>query len=798
MNLMTEALLKLNSRDVRTAIINQKGEKFSFADFYDQVTKFSYLLEQQGINKNSKVLILANLDFPLYCAIASLFQLGATVVLVDPWASSDYIEKALGQVNPEFLLISKKARLFYVRSSIRSIKNKIIIENLISNSTSNRKTEVTEVSSDHTALITFTSGTTGIPKGFDRTHSFLNAQQQAHVKFFGHYEDEIDLSMYPVFVLSNLKSGITSVLIKGNLRKIDTIKVEDFYQQLLDYKVDTISVSPVILEKLLDYCESNKRPLPVKKIFTGGAPVKLQLCQRVQDINPSIDGIIVYGSTEAEPIAMISMKEALNQAESAPGTPLGKVVIDLAYQLLAVEEKIHPFHQGKTGEVTLTGEFVGKKYWNNEAAFKETKWIDENKRIWHKTGDIVIEKEQTLYMIGRRSNAVSTSQGLLYPVPIETLVENIEGIKKAAYFQLNEKIFLVFEGQSNPEKIQNKLNEQNIPVDLIIPIKEIPRDARHRTKIDLPQLKTLISQGSYMLTHESPLAHRLLAYTKERFPLVPIMLFVLLLTSGYIGFFSHYFAGDYSWSDYKLWITMISVFLFMLQLRMADEIKDFEKDKIAYPERILSRGLVDLKTIRIILFGTAFIEIGLSFYLGIQNLFMMFILQFWAFLMFKEFFAKKVLESSTSLYLFSHQLILPPLALYSAAAFINFANIKFDSGMIASLLFLSLPYTIYEIARKTWSPDREHALADSYTKFWGIDRTIIVQMVLATAILFLMIVIPVEFSTVYRFSAYGISIFFAIVLAMFKKNPIRKMSKMVEAAGSVLLLGYCALNAFVL
>lgn len=798
MNLMNETLLKLNSRDKRTAIINQRGEKYSFADFYDQLTKFSYLLDQKRIDKNSKVLILANLDFPLYCAIASLFQLGATVVLVDPWASSDYIERALGQVNPDFLLISRNARLFYVRKSIRKIKNKIILEDLISNTTISRKTDVAEVSPEHTALITFTSGTTGIPKGFDRTHAFLNAQQQAHVKYFCHYEGEIDLSMYPVFVLSNLKSGITSVLIKGNLRKIDTIRVEDFYQQLIEHKVDTISVSPVILEKLIDYCEKNHLQLPIKKIFTGGAPVKLEICQRVQNLNSAIEGIVVYGSTEAEPIAMVTMKDALIQAESAPGTPLGTVVNDLEYKLIPLEEKIHPFHQGKIGEVTLTGEFVGKKYWNNEAAFKETKWIDDQGRTWHKTGDIVIEKDQSLYMIGRRSNAVSTSEGLLYPVPIETLIEQLDGIKKAAYFSINKKILLSYEGLCSQEIINNKLCEFNIPVDLILPIKEIPRDARHRSKIDLPELKKIISQGSYMLTQESPLAQRLLAYTKERFPLIPIMLFVLLLTSGYIGFFSHYFGGGYSWSDGKLWATMISVFLFMLQLRMADEIKDFDKDKIAYPERILSRGLVDLKTIKTILFGTAFIAILISFSLGIQNLFMMFILQFWAFLMFKEFFAKKTLETSTSIYLFTHQLILPPLALYSAAAFIDFTYLNFDSSMIGSLLFLSLPYTIYEIARKTWSPDREHALADSYTKFWGIDRTLIVQMVLATTILFLMVVVPIQFSAIYRFSAYGISILLAVVLSMFRKNPVRKMSKLVEGAGSVLLLGYCALNAFAL
>lgn len=492
MNLMQDTLASLESRGKQTAIINQKGQELSFADFFDLTTKMAQLLRERGVGKGSKVLILANLDSPLYCALASCFQLGAIVVLVDPWANSSYIERALGQVEPDFLIISKRARIFYLKKAIRQIPRKILLDELCANKTTERFTEIASVESSDTALITFTSGTTGIPKGFDRSHEFLLAQQEAHDKYFQHHEGEIDLTMYPVFVLSNLKSGMTSVLIKGNLRKIDTIQIDELYQQLDRYKVDSLSVSPVILDKLLTYCEKKDLKLGLKKIFTGGAPVTQSICERVCKLNPNGEGIVIYGSTEAEPIALLSMREVAADPDSIrKGTPLGRVVDALRYELLPLGSPTHPFHQGKVGEVSLTGKYVGKRYWNNPEAFRETKWVDEKGEIWHKTGDVVLQEGALLFMIGRKSTSITTPEGNLYPVPIENIIDRIPGVKKAAYLQHKEKILIAYSGERKAKSlIESTLRELKLPLDSITRLRQIPMDSRHRSKIDLPTLKS--------------------------------------------------------------------------------------------------------------------------------------------------------------------------------------------------------------------------------------------------------------------------------------------------------------------
>ena len=797
---MSSTLHSLKTRGSQTALINQEGVKISYEDFYDSTTKISFGLKKRGILSTSKILILAPLDWPLYTLIGSCIQLGATIVLIDPWADSNYIEKALSQVDPEFLILSKKAKFFLLKKSIRKIPQKIILEDLVFSNSKDRFEEIIDVPDDHSALITFTSGTTGIPKGFDRTHKFLLEQQKAHEKYFDHHEGDIDLTMYPVFVLSNLKTGLTSVLIKGNLRKIDTILPENLYQQISDNGVNSICLSPVITEKLVKYCEEKNLKLNLRTLFTGGAPVHPNLCERIIKANITKDGFVVYGSTEVEPISLISMKDiGYKKEDLRKGTPLGGIVDGLENQLHGTPH-LHPYHSGTVGELTLTGPFVGKKYWNNEIAFKENKWIDEENRIWHNTGDIVSKIDSSYFMLGRRSNGIETSQGLLFPVPIENQIDAILGVKKSSYLQIEDKIILAYEGQeSSKSEIQIFFKNHSLPIDNILRMDEIPRDARHRTKIDLPNLKMHIRNSTMIaISKESPLLTKLLAYTKERFPLIPIMLFVFLLTTGHAHFFSNWFGQTFNWSNPQLWMTTICIFLFMLQLRMADEIKDFHKDSIAYPERILSQGIISLSVIRTILYATIATELALSFTMGLPHGLWMVLLQLWAFLMAKEFFFPKILESSGLLNLVLHQLVLFPLAIFAALPFIAYKANIIQLSLLSPLLYLTIHYTLYEISRKTWSSDRESPHADSYTRFWGIKGAVGSQIFLIILTLSLMENLNLELGQGYKISAYLFSAFYFVILFGFMRNPVRKMSKMVELAGSIFLLGMCALNAFLL
>ncbi len=282
------------------------------------------------------------------------------------------------------------------------------------------------------------------------------------------------------------------------------------------------------------------------------------------------------------------------------------------------------------------------------------------------------------------------------------------------------------------------------------------------------------------------------AYTKERFPIPGVALYAGLL------FYACYFfgvkaaKGQFGLTDSIL--GFVVVFLVFFHLRVLDEHKDFDDDCIAHPDRLLSRGIITLPELRGFLYVALVVEIGISLYLGLSHLILWTLVFVWSMLMYKEFFVREWLKSRPGLYLLTHQLLVPFIGLYAMNLSypVSLVNkpllIMFFGVFFLGLMCLTVTY---EIARKTWSPDRENPHADSYTRVWGIVRTVIVGAGIAGIGLTI---------TLYNFKLGGISPEYSAAVVvlylaflgteiLFWRKPVRKNSKLVEVLGAVYMLG---------
>jgi 4-hydroxybenzoate polyprenyltransferase len=160
---------------------------------------------------------------------------------------------------------------------------------------------------------------------------------------------------------------------------------------------------------------------------------------------------------------------------------------------------------------------------------------------------------------------------------------------------------------------------------------------------------------------------RWLIYLKERFPLVTYLLLVGAMTASGVLLFPR--NADSMTSSVLLAGT--GLLLFFFELRLMDEWKDFEKDKIAHPSRPLPRGLIRVEEVRQVMIAGMLAMMALSgllaalgnrpagaLYLGITV---------YLALMFKEFFVGKRLASMPFFYGVTHQVILVPLMAFPAA-----------------------------------------------------------------------------------------------------------------------------------
>jgi len=455
-----------------TPALVTKKEQISFAGLDQKSNSLAHYFQKQGLEKGDVVLVFQGVGIPLYITLLALFRMGAVAMFPDPSAGLKNLKNACEAVHVKGFAGNWKAGL---------LKNIIPALSAIPLSFSlNLKEEagyqiLENLSDGHPALITFTSGSTGTPKGIVRSHRFLIRQHEMVSAMLQPKQGEIDLISLPVFVLSNLASGVTSVIPDGDLRKPGQIDPQPLLKQIKEHRVSRILAPPVLCERLAEAGESFPQ---LEKIFTGGGPVFPDLLRRLKSFAPQAEITAVYGSTEAEPIAHIALSEIsdddFNSMQGGSGLLTGKPVEDVRLKII-------------DDEIVVTGDHVVKGYIN--PAHNQTTKIEIDGEIWHKTGDAGrLDEQGRLWLLGR----VEAKQGEYYPFCIETAARTMPGIKQAAFIHHKSRNVLALETDRTHSQNVKQLLEQRFPDITLVSVNHIPLDKRHNSKIDYGALKKIL------------------------------------------------------------------------------------------------------------------------------------------------------------------------------------------------------------------------------------------------------------------------------------------------------------------
>ncbi len=215
---------------------------------------------------------------------------------------------------------------------------------------------------------------------------------------------------------------------------------------------------------------------------------------------------------------------------------------------------------------------------------------------------------------------------------------------------------------------------------------------------------------------------RIHVYLKERYPIIPRLIlgliifleihFIVLLNNGVTKFQIgiQEFVGAYT------------VFAFLLWLRLADDLKDYEVDKKLFPERPLACGKTTKKDVMVIGIFFESIAVALNI-LFMNNILFFVILYVYGYLMSKWFFQKSKIQPSLPLALITHNPVQMIVNLY----IISFTCIKYSVPAISlttamALFTLYFPALIWEISRKIKAPKDENDYT-TYSKLFGYQKS---------------------------------------------------------------------------
>jgi len=513
-------------------------ESIAFGPFVAASGRLAGGLAQLGIGGGDRVIIFLPMGVAMYAAMFAVQRLGAIAVFLDSWARSGQLAASAACAAPKAMISERRAfeRIEglpeFAQMSLRIVagepgttRHQARLEELMTGAC---EVPVQPVESEQTALITFTTGSTGKPKGANRTHRFLSAQHLALRRIIPYHPGELDLPAFPIFSLNNLASGVSTLLPALDLAAPSADDAGVLYAQIRHEGVTCATLSPSMFNGLARFCAAASLRLGgLRRVVTGGAPVSPDDLRAFRAIAPSARILVLYGSTEAEPMAHIEAEEMTQTASAAPSDPeivedgvnVGRLAEGLRCAFLRIVDgpidgRHTPWAElqvatGAVGELAVSGDHVCRDYYNDQEAFRRSKVVDAQGTVWHRTGDLArIDDRGCLHVVGRVNNAVCRGGVYLFPVRAEVILRRIPAVRQAAYLGLPDPVLgqraaaaiSVGEAAADREAIEAEArrlcHKNSIPVDDVLFVDEIPMDPRHHSKVEYQLLRQkLLARG---------------------------------------------------------------------------------------------------------------------------------------------------------------------------------------------------------------------------------------------------------------------------------------------------------------
>jgi 4-hydroxybenzoate polyprenyltransferase len=217
----------------------------------------------------------------------------------------------------------------------------------------------------------------------------------------------------------------------------------------------------------------------------------------------------------------------------------------------------------------------------------------------------------------------------------------------------------------------------------------------------------------------------LYAYSKERFPVVNMILFAILFTT--VMCIATYTMGKAVQFGLNELLGCLAVISFFFRLRVFDEIKDYTIDLINHPHRVLQTGRITIKDLWVVSVAMGVIEIGWSLMNGIETFIAWIFALAFATLMRYEFFAGKFLKKYLFIYAVSHMMIMPFVIYWVWSAYTEL-SFNYNLLLLSSLSVIS--GFAFEIARKFKLHSDERDSVDSYSKIVGYANAVFLVLLI--------------------------------------------------------------------
>jgi long-chain acyl-CoA synthetase len=452
-------ILRIASADVpdkpATAFL---GAQLTFAEIKDRSDRFATALAQMGIAKGDRVgIMLPNCPQYMIAAFAIL-RIGAIIVNVNPLYTPreiavvakdsgmrllivlDLLAPAAlairDQTKIERLIITSAAEYSVAAVPCPEVEGTVRLSDVLAGVSKANIPRVSIDPEDDVAVLQYTGGTTGVPKGAMLTHYNIFANVIQSLGMHGQDDrrgEARTLLVIPYFHIYGFTVGLMTVTWQGGLQiLIPKYDVEAVLNAIKTYTPTYFPAVPTIYVSLLNHPKAKESGIDrIKGFNSGSAPLPVEVIAQFERLTGGTlnEG---YGLSEASPVTHTTP----SLSRRKPGS-IGIPLPDTDMKVVDLVRGIDEVAPGKEGELCIAGPQIMKGYWNrpDETAIALRK--DSDGRTWLYTGDVArIDEDGYTYIVQRKKDMIIVSGFNVYPTEVESVLFSHPAVMEAAVIGL--------------------------------------------------------------------------------------------------------------------------------------------------------------------------------------------------------------------------------------------------------------------------------------------------------------------------------------------------------------------------
>jgi len=321
--------------------------------------------------------------------------------------------------------------------------------------------DILPMGADDTAVLLYTSGTTGKPKGAELTHFQLYMNCTVAGQLFEFQEDDIGVGVLPLFHVFGLSSVLNvSVRYGGTVVLIPRFELEPVIEAIEKHRCTIFSGVPTMYFGLLAMDLSGRDLSSLRVGVSGGAAIPGEVIRAVEEKLPGMVILEGYGLSESASTTTFNVN-----AEQRKVLSIGKPIWGVEVRVVDENEiELEPGEEN-VGEIVIRGHNIMKGYYKNPEATAEA-----FKGGWFHTGDLAYkDKDGYLFIVDRKKDLIIRGGYNVYPREVEEVLYAHPAIAEAAVIgkpddKLGEEVVAVVTMKSGasvtPEEVIAYCKEQ--------------------------------------------------------------------------------------------------------------------------------------------------------------------------------------------------------------------------------------------------------------------------------------------------------------------------------------------------